>query len=178
MFSLTINRHKIVAFIVVLLFSCSPSAIIGFIVAIFVRVTINRSTFWSMTHISKKVLQATALFRVPSVTYFNAAPTVIFELFVFWIVAASKHGGPCPISIRPAMAVSLIPSNQLFSMNTAAGLNAAVFNRWTRKNLLSTAIAKTNPLLVTVLGAFNALIDYCETTEFFAYSERDIFLVH
>jgi hypothetical protein len=109
--------------IFVLLRPSRPAAISRFVVSVIID-TVKRETGRFLTHVSQKIFKAVT----PSVAHCNAAPTVVFELFDFRIVASRFHFRPrSKRSAPPADCVSVCDAGftNAFKHETSARLRIA-----------------------------------------------------
>jgi hypothetical protein len=79
-----------------LLFLCGPSAVSGFVVAIWIRVPIYRRSLWLYSHVPEEHPKTIA----PSFPNSNAASAVVLVLRVVLVRAALNHLPPTVVS-RP-----------------------------------------------------------------------------
>lgn len=79
-----------------LLFFSSPPTVFWAVVSVIVNAVDRVARCWSFSHVFNKWIKR----LTPSITNFNASPSIPFEAFIFWVVTAAKHRHPASIFRR------------------------------------------------------------------------------
>lgn len=129
-----------------------PTAVTGFVIAIWIYAIECISPAWAFSHVGKEVSEI-----IPVRTHFNAAPTVEVEPIAIGI-AASKSGSlprnVCPTDSLLVAAMSMASRRiaSSFSVEAATRTGVPTFEVTGGGNDFISAFASAVPVSITVLG--------------------------
>jgi len=125
-----------------LMYGC-PAYIAGFVVSIFIRVTIKRVPPRTLADISEKILKA-----IPTFANSDTTSTIIFIFDVLRIAASSVHASPNSIKRMACSIFSGIPMRT--SLHASTRLNKATAKIVCRRRVTLSTITTTEPQNISV----------------------------
>lgn len=170
--SSTKRREQDVSATIVLLFGpCRPPAILRFVIAVIVWITIKRLSRRTLAHIFKEILK-----RQPASTYRNSPSAVMPVAIVKWIGAAREHMLPRAInrgashSVFYALSLHAVP----FDKSKWLPLDMSTLGLVACRNigrLATAAFAKFGRMLVShvitpIMVLVRSLVDVCASPGF------------
>lgn len=162
------HEMSIISLVGVLCFTVGPAAIIWTIVTGIVD-PIQGLPFWLFAHIFVEIGE-----YLPAITNANAAPAIIFEVGVIWILATLFHGIPYPVfpALCPGGVFSSSVDGQIVIAKAPAAFGFPVHQFFYSNQLFGAALAPTRNLPVPGRldsGATNKPSAYGGTCQLFGF---------
>lgn len=147
--------------IIRLLLRICPTAVFGFVVAVVVRIAVDRRfTFRTRSHVGEKVIER----MNPPITYFNPAPSVDRKLVIGRIITPRLHGFPSIMFFSSRSSMMPHRKRMLFSpfigertrsdlaLKTTATFCPSVFEVLEANRLDRTAVTSAFAIMLTVFS--------------------------